>query len=184
MDLETTTAIIRYGQELSTINNPDTGFLSGSIRNNPGKEKALWLSQHAQYIVGELTGLLESSGISIDTIICGTLFQYVFDKVAEITYKAISNLDIDTELSLNEAFSYHEPDLPIHIQQKINIIVPKTVYICSETIKFIDENNYSDRGNWLNALLLLAVSLAINYIMEIDLNDDSELKHIMDVQLD
>ena len=42
--------------------------------------------------------------------------KYVFDKVVEATYKAIMDLEIDTQFIPSEPYEYHEPDLPYYIQ--------------------------------------------------------------------
>ena len=175
--------IIRYGQQLAVFEpqNLTTGFLTYEIRNQIEKEEAIGLAQQSEYIVRELVKQLISSGATPDDYECRVLFQYVFDKVAEATYKTLIGEEVDTVININEAFDYHEPDLPYYIQQKITDAVTRIVSVTNQVLQYIDENGYwsDDLEEWLLPFLLLPVGLAIQFVLEMDLDDDSELKHFI-----
>lgn len=175
--------IIRYGQELAVFGpqNHTTGFLTYEIRNQIEKEEAMGLVRQSELIVRELVKQLTVSGETLDDYKCRVLFQYVFDKVAEATYKTLVGEDVDTVLNINEAFDYHEPDLPYYIQQKITNAVPRIVGVSNQVLQHIDENEYrtDDLEEWFLPFLLLPVGQAIQFVMEMDLEDDSELRRFI-----
>ena len=175
--------IIRYGQELAVFGpqNHTTGFLTYEIRNQIEKEEAMGLVRQSELIVRELVKQLTVSGETLDDYKCRVLFQYVFDKVAEATYKTLVGEDVDTVLNIIEAFDYHEPDLPYYIQQKITNAVPRIVGVSNQVLQHIDENEYrtDDLEEWFLPFLLLPVGQAIQFVMEMDLEDDSELRRFI-----
>lgn len=175
--------IIRYGQELAVLGpqNLTTGFLTYEIRNQIEKEEAMDLARQSELIVRELIKQLTVSGENLDDYKCRVLYQYIFDKVAEATYKTLVGDDVDTVLNINEAFDYHEPDLPYYIQQKITNAVPRIASVSNQVLQHIDENEYRTDAleEWFLPFLLLPVGQAIQFVMEMDLGDDSELRHFI-----
>ena len=175
--------IIRYGQGLAVIDptNLTTGFLSKKYLNRIDREEAQGIALQTEYIVREIVKQLSESNAAPDDYECRVLFQYIFDKVAEVTYKTIVGEEINTEISINEAFEYHEPDLPFYIQQKITNAVPRIVSVASRILQHIEENNYrtNELDFWLLPFLLLPSSLAMQFVLEMDLNDDSELRQFI-----
>ena len=172
---------IHYGQGLAVddLANLETGFLTNEYMNIIEKEAAKGIALQSEYIIRELIKQLTNSNATPDDYECRVLFQYIFDKVAEVTYKTIVEDEINTELNIKEAFEYHEPDLPYYIQQKITNAVPKIVSLANKVLWYIDENDYrtTDLDYWLLPFLLLPSGLAMQFVMEMDLNDDSELRH-------
>lgn len=181
LDNEVAAKIIRYGQGRSTmgLDNLSSGFLTNEFKNNIDDEDVKGLVLQFESIVKGLVKQIVSAGAIPSNYECGTLFQYVFDKVTEATYKTIVDEDVNVELNIGEAFEYHEPDLPYYIQQKITNAVEKIVTVCGDTLNFIDENGYrtEDVEYWFLPLLLLSVSLAMHFVLEMNLDDDSELRH-------
>ena len=103
------------------------------------------------------------------------------DKVAEVTYKTINGINIDdVTICVTEALEYHEPDLPYYIQQKINVVISQTAAVSSSTLNYIEQRygSMENYKNWLLPYLLLAVSLAMQFVLEMDLEDDSELREL------
>lgn len=114
-----TTDIIQYGQQI--VNTLNTGFLNNEVRNSISKEEASDLVQSTEYIVRQMIGQMLHNDVELSEYEVRTLFQYIFDKVAEVTYKTINGINIDdVTICVTEALEYHEPDLPYYIQQKIN----------------------------------------------------------------
>ena len=109
---------------------------------------------------------------------CGILFQYVFDKTTEALFKLMIGQDVDTQFILKEAFEYHAPDLPEYIQLKLTNVVGKIAIMHSRILHYLDENNArtSDLEQWLPAYLMVAVIIAIQFVQEIDPDDDSEMQ--------
>ena len=114
-----TTDIIQYGQQI--VNTLNTGFLNNEVRNSISKEEASDLVQSTEYIVRQMIGQMLHNDVELSEYEVRTLFQYIFDKVAEVTYKTINGINIDdVTICVTEALEYHEPNLPYYIQQKIN----------------------------------------------------------------
>lgn len=74
-----------------------------------------------------------------------------------------------------------EPDLPYYIQQKITNAVPRIVSVSNQVLQHIDENEYrtNDLEEWFLPFLLLPVGQAIQFVMEMDLDDASELRRFI-----
>lgn len=180
---EVASDIIRYGQGLAVFGlaNPTTGFLTNESLNKIDKEEAKELLLQSEYIVRELVKQLTASGATPDDYECRVLFQYIFDKVAEATYKTIVGEEVDTELNISEAFDYHEPDLPFYIQQKITNAVPRIISVANAVLQHIDANGYrtEDLENWFLPFLLLPCGLAMQFVLEMDFDDDSEHRQFM-----
>jgi hypothetical protein len=68
------------------------------------------------------------------------LFQYVFDKTTEATYKIIMDEDIDTQFIPKEIYDGYAPDLPEYIQLKLTKVVGKIAIISSSILQYLDKN--------------------------------------------
>ena len=171
--------IIRYGQSKSilTPETINTGFLSYVNNNLIDKEDAVDLAKQSEHIVRELVNQLTVAGATPDEYECLALFQYIFDKVAEATYKTIIGEDVDTILNISEAFEYYEPDLPYSIQEQITNTVGKIAHIGNDVLKYIKDNGYmtEDLEFWFLPYLLIPVSFAIQFVLEIDISDNDVL---------
>ena len=167
-----------------TPQNMETGFLTHNRVNVLTKEQMMGFSMETEKIINKLSHHLElvADGSIPTDYECGTLFQYVFDKTTEALYKLIMEEDVDTQFDLNEVFDYHEPDLPDYIQLKLTNVVVKIAIINQKILHFLDENNArtSELDSWLPAYLMVAVVIAIQFVQEIDPNDDSEMQAYLD----
>lgn len=175
------TKIIQYGQQIAFIGayTLNTGFLTNEIKNCLSEEEASGLIQSSDIILRQMINQLKTNHAELSEYDVRTLFQYIFDKVAEITYKTIVGIDIDNiTICVTEAFEYHEPDLPYYIQEKINVIIPKTAAVSSSTLRYIEQEggDMEHYDGWLLAYLLLSTSLAMQFVLEMDLDDDLELQ--------
>lgn len=163
--------------------NIQTGFLTRQRVNPLENKQMIAFSQESENIINQLVKLFADAvnGIIPDYTDCGTLFQYVFDKTTEATYKLVIGMEIDTKFMLGEAFDYHEPDLPEYIQLKLTNVVGQICIISTKILHYLDENGYrtKDVKEWMPAYLMVAVVLAIEFAQEIDLNDDSEMQHYL-----
>ena len=104
-----------------------------------------------------------------DNFECGTLFQYVFDKVVEATYKKLMGEEIDTQFNIREAFEYHEPDLPEYIQLKLTNVVGKLAIISTEILQYLGKNGLktTDLSTWMAPYFMVAATIAIQFAQEI-----------------
>ena len=165
--------------------NVDTGFLTGHRINSLPKEQALFILMESRRIITQMVQQLnEATNGEVPTDVeCGLLFQYVFDKVTEVTYKTIMDLDIDTQLDLAEVFEYYEPDLPTHIQLKLTNVVGKVARIHDKIIKFLDDNQSrsSDLLSWMLFYLMVSASIAIKFAQEIDPEDDTDMQKYLEL---
>lgn len=172
--------IINFGQSLALFgpHNLFTGVLSLENTNNMEADEVIRLAHQSEYIVRELVRQLSASGVTPDNSECALLFQYVFDKVAEATYKTLVGVDVDTTFDVKEVFEYYEPDLPIHIQQKITAIVPRIAELTRMVLLHIEENDYctDDLEVWLYPFLVLSSGISIKFVLEMNLDDDSQLE--------
>ena len=175
--------VINYGKELAMFGptNLTTGFLTNVCLNKIEKEEAMGLAMQSKDIIREMVKQLTASGTKPDDYDCRVLFQYVFDKIAEATYKTIVGNEVNIELYIPEAFKYHEPDLPDYIQQKITNVVSMNINVADKVLQHIDDNGYrtDDLENWFLPFLILSSGLAIQFTLEMDLDDDSELRHFI-----
>lgn len=164
--------------------NLETGFLTRHRINKMTKEQIMGFSMETEKIINKLSHQLVqvADGNIPDDNECGTLFQYVFDKVTEALYKLLMGEEVDTQFDLKEAFDYHEPDLPKYIQLKLTNVVGKIAIIHSRILHYLDENNArtSELEQWLPAYLMVAVIMAIQFAQEIDPDDDSEMQLYLD----
>ncbi|MBO4777260.1 MAG: hypothetical protein J5588_02090 [Bacteroidales bacterium] len=162
------------------IKNIETGFLTRHLVNPLTKEQILYVSSETENIVTQLVEQMEKlfSEKIPEYFDCGTLFQYIFDKVTEVVYKMIMGNDIDTQFGLKEAFAYHEPDLPEYIQLKLTNVVGQTAIISSQILSYLDEKKIRtvDLSSWMIGYLMVAAVIAIQFAQEIDPNDDSEMQ--------
>ena len=166
--------IVQYGVSLSTISveNIETGFLSMNRINPLENNQVLALSQETEKILIQFVQAF--SKIKFERYDSGNIFQYVFDKVVEVTYKVITDSEIDTQFIPKEVYEYHEPDLPEYIQLKLTNKVGKLGIIHCRVIDYIEKNEYrtDDLNTWLLPLLLIATFIGIEFAQEMDLDDD------------
>ena len=160
--------------------NPDTGFLTRNRVNPLSKEQIVNFYAETEGIIKQIVQLLEDTvnGVVPTSYECGMLFQYVFDKITEATYKMIMDEEIDTQFNLNEAFSEYAPDLPEYIQIKLTNVVPKLGIIHSSMLQFLGEKDIisADLSEWMPSYLMVAAAIGIEFAQEIDPDDDSEMQ--------
>lgn len=139
--IENQKEIVQFGVSISQFNidNLETGLLTMDKFNELEKGQALALAQETESILRQFVSAFEEhSPNKFEGYDAGILFQYVFDKVVEVTYKVIIDVEIDTQFIPSEPFEYHEPDLPEYIQLKLTNAVGKVGHIFCRTIDFID----------------------------------------------
>jgi len=157
-----------------------TGFLTGHRVNILTNEQILGFSLKTENIVTQMVQQLKnvSDGGIPDYYECGTLFQYVFDKTTEAMLKLIMDGEINTQFDLKEAFKYHEPDLPYYIQLKLTNVVGKLATISKKILIFLDEEKVRTKelDNWMTVYLMVSAIIAIQFALEIDPDDDSEMQ--------
>ena len=178
--------IIKYGAKIANfdVTNPEVGLLTGNQKNPLGKIHIQVLSIEIEKILKQFVNIFEQhNGFRFEGYDSGILFQYIFDKVVEATYKVITDVEVDTQFIPKEPFEYHEPDLPEYIQLKLTNVVGKVGLICCKTVDFIDQNNYRTKNlnDWLLPLLIVAAYIGIEFAQEIDLNDDSEMQNYLNL---
>ena len=179
--IENQKEIVQFGVSISQFNidNLETGLLTMNKFNELEKGQALALAQETESILRQFVSAFEEhSPNKFEGYDAGILFQYVFDKVVEVTYKVIIDVEIDTQFIPSEPFEYHEPDLPEYIQLKLTNAVGKVGHIFCRTIDFIDQKGYRSENlkDWLLPVLIGATYVGMEFAQEIDLDDDSEME--------
>ena len=151
--------------------NPETGFLTRNRINTMTKEELMDFSLKTEAIIDQMVDALSHvcAGNIPDNFECGTLFQYVFDKVVEATYKKLMGEEIDTQFNIREAFEYHEPDLPEYIQLKLTNVVGKLAIISTEILQYLGKNGLktTDLSTWMAPYFMVAATIAIQFAQEI-----------------
>lgn len=174
--------IVQYGASLSVFNatNIDSGFLTMKRITPLDNDQLIALSSETEQILVQFTDAFSS--VTLNGYDSATIFQYVFDKVVEVTYKVIFNMDIDTQFIPKEVYEYHEPDLPEYVQVKLTNVVGQILRIHSKTIDYLDKNGGrpTKQADWLLPVLLLASFIGIQFAQEIDYNDQSELDRFLE----
>ena len=176
--IENQKEIVQFGVSISQFNidNLETGLLTMDKFNELEKGQALALAQETESILRQFVSAFEvHSTNKFEGYDAG---QYVFDKVVEVTYKVIIDVEIDTQFIPSEPFEYHEPDLPEYIQLKLTNAVGKVGHIFCRTIDFIDQKGYRSENlnDWLLPVLIVATYVGMEFAQEIDLDDDSEME--------
>ncbi len=160
--------------------NLDTGFLTRYRINKMTKEQIMGFSVETEEIINKLSAQLKqvADGNELTDYECGTLFQYVFDKVTEAVYKLLMDMEVDTQFNIKEAFEYHAPDLPEYIQLKLTNVVGKIAAINRKILSYLDEHEARtiELDSWMPAYLMVAVIIAIQFAQEIDPTNDSEMQ--------
>lgn len=182
---ELVTDIIKYGITLATIseNTSETGILSGHHVNHILKDDLIWIADSSQEIVKGLVAQVKQvlKDQEPDDYECGMLYQYVFDKTVEVTFKVITHQEVNTKMNVGEIFKYYELDVPVHIQHNVTVKVPQISRINHKLQEYITAKGYQSEGLdvWLFGFLLAAVSTAISFTAEMDLNDISALQEYL-----
>lgn len=179
--IENQKEIVQFGVSISQFNidNLETGLLTMDRFNELEKGQVLALAQETESILRQFVSAFEKHSTNeFEGYDAGILFQYVFDKVVEVTYKVIIDVEIDTQFIPSEPFEYHEPDLPEYIQLKLTNAVGKVGHIFCRTIDFIDQKGYRTENlkDWLLPVLIVATYVGMEFAQEINLDDDSEME--------
>lgn len=175
-------AILRFGVQKAYLSAEDmtTGVLTQNVLNPLSEEKISELSLETENIlralIAQYSHAIEGDASSDQE--CGLLFQYVFDRVVEVTYKTIIGKEIDTKFLLIEPFEGYEIDLPFYIQQKLTNQVGRLACLCGSIIEYMDKNGFREEnlGTWMLPFLMVPTYIAIRFAQEMDLNDDLELQ--------
>ena len=152
--------------------NPETGFLTRHRIRTMTQEEIMDFSLETEAIINQMVEALNNicAGNIPDNFECGTLFQYVFDKVVEAAYKKITGEEINTQFNIKEAFEYHEPDLPEYIQLKLTNVVGKVAIISSDILHYLGKNDLktTDLSTWMSPYFMVAATIAIQFAQELD----------------
>lgn len=89
--------------------------------------------------------------------------------------------EIDTTFDVREAWGYYELDIPEYLQVKITHIVGRLGVIFSSVYDYMKGKGYLSEpiAEWLPALLFSASALASRFMLEVDLDDESELYNFL-----
>jgi hypothetical protein len=171
-------AILRFGVQKAYLSaeNMTTGVLTQNVLNPLSEEKITELSLETEYrlraLIAQYSHAIEGD-VSSDQE-CGLLFQYVFDRVVEVTYKTIIGKEIDTKFLLIEPFESYEIDLPYYIQQKLTNQVGRLACLCGSIIEYMDKNGFREEnlGTWMLPFLMVPTYIAIRFAQEMDFDRD------------
>lgn len=163
-----------------SVENIETGILTREVINPLEKQQVTDISLETEFILRSMIDHIDkgTGGSCPSDYECGILFQYVFDKVTEVTYKTIVGEEVDTEFNVKEAFENHEPNLPYYIQQKLTNKVAQLASLCGLLIRYMDEKEYRENELmvWMLPFLMVSSTVAIQFAQEMDLNSDIELQ--------
>lgn len=166
-----------------SVENVETGILTKQLINPLEKQQVIDISLETEYILRSMINQIDegTGGNCPSDYESGILFQYVFDKVTEVTYKTIIGKKVDTEFNVAEAFEYHEPDLPYYVQQKLTNKVAQLGFLCGLLIQYMDEKEYRENEMmvWMLPFLMVSSTIAIQFAQEMDLDSDIELQNYL-----
>ena len=166
-----------------SVENVETGILTKEIINPLEKQQVTDISLETECILRSMIEQIDEGmgGDCPPDEEIGFLFQYVFDKVTEVTYKTIVGEEVDTEFNVKEAFENHEPDLPYYIQQKLTNKVAKLACLCGLLIQYMDEKEYRENELmvWMLPFLMVSSTVAIQFAQEMDLDSGIELQNYL-----
>lgn len=156
-------------------------ILTGDIKNFLSEELALDFVQRLQYITTELAKQIDQACNHENPPLrdCSIMFQYIFDRCVEVTYKYIKDYKkIDTRYDIREAFNYYELDIPEYLQLKVTNVVGKIGVLSHYAYNYIVQQGYLEKGMsiWLMPFLYSAASVAFKFTLEMDLDNDSEMQ--------
>ena len=166
-----------------SVENVETGILTKELINPLEKQQVTDISLETEFILRSMIKQIDEGmgGDCPPDEEMGFLFQYVFDKVTEVTYKTIVGEEVDTEFNVKEAFENHEPDLPYYIQQKLTNKVAQLASLCGLLIQYMDEKEYRENELmvWMLPFLMVSSTIAIQFAQEMDLDSDTELQNYL-----
>lgn len=166
---------------LNESGNNECGFLTGHRINSLSEEELRTFSVNLQTILMQYAKAMAPHASSFDDHDWGMMFQYVFNRSFEISYKIIIGKEVDTLFNVTEAFDYYELDVPEYIQLKVTNVVNKIALVFLDSWNYIKDKEYKkdDVSTWLFPLLLGASTIAMNFALEMDMDDDTEMQHYL-----
>lgn len=176
--------IVRYvvTKASITLDNLESGFLTGKLINSLSKDVLQdYLNTIQSMIIPYVQNYTDILDGELTRDDCVRMFQYIFDRSFEISYKLIQGKKIYTEFDPDETQDYYELDVPEYIQLKVNHVIPKTVLTFKSSYDYMKTKDYIDEDylSWLYPLLFGAASIAMSFALEMDMNDDSEMRHYL-----
>ena len=165
--------IIKY--IIKRVNTPDDDnsepLLTGDAQSQLSDEQM-------EYIVGIITRISHSLTNYVDNnddgnwnwqADCRFIVQYVFEKVAERTYKVAKGENCD-ELGydIREAFSYFQLSVPDNFQMKLDSVVDKLDGIVLDITSFIEKNDYHlcNKLTWFYPMIYNSALNGMFYTLE------------------
>ena len=134
--------------------------------------------EQMEYIVGIITRISHSLTNYVDNnddgnwnwqADCRFIVQYVFEKVAERTYKVAKGENCD-ELGydIREAFSYFQLSVPEAFQMKLDSVVDKLDSIVLDITSFIEKNDYHlcNKLTWFYPMIYNSALNGMFYTLE------------------
>lgn len=161
-------------------------LLTGKRVNEVDAEDLKEFSRTINYLVLNISKQVEeiySNGKNaISKSDASPLFQYVFDKTFESFYLTITGGDTSKIVfDISDAINneYYEISVPDNLQLKINKVVPRIVLLARNTYQFMQDNGHMGQpvSKWLYIYLNFAASLAMHFVIEMDLNDNHKVNH-------
>ena len=134
--------------------------------------------EQMEYIVGYMTCISNSLTEYVDThnhddwnwlIDCHFIVSYVFEKTAELTYKASKGETTDgLEYDIREAFTYFQLSVPDSFQMKLDSVIDKLDNIVLDITNFIEKNDYHlcNEETWFRPMVFNAALNGMLYTLE------------------
>jgi hypothetical protein len=142
--------------------------------------------EQMNYIVDKITRISHTLTDYVDNyddgswnwqVDCRFIVQYVFEKVAELTYKvAMGETPDEPEYDIREAFSYFQLSVPDNFQMKLDSEVDKLDSIVLDITDFIEKNDYHlcNKLTWFYPMIYNAALNGMFYTLEQDLQNSHE----------
>lgn len=165
-----------------SYDNIELGFLTGQYVNSlPLEEMRETMNTMQLMIVPYIQAIIEDADNCPSADVCVRMFQYIFDRSFEICYNLFVGKEPETIFNPDETGDYYELKVPEYIQLKINNVVPKVVMVFMSSFNYIEKKGYinEDYLLWLFPLLVGASGIALRFAMEMDFDDDTEMRQLL-----
>ena len=184
MNQEIAEDIVKYvvAKAHFSMDNIESGFLTGQHVNTlPNDVLQDYLNTVQSMIIPYIQNLTYDLDDKLAKNDCIMMFQYIFDRSFEISYKLVIGQKAYTVFEADETGDYYELDVPEYIQLKVQNIVHKVILVSISSYKYMEDNGYinDDYESWLFPFLFGASSIAMSYALEMDMNDDSEMEQYL-----
>lgn len=158
---------------LETEQNHD-GFLTSVQRNCLSQEKVIKVIKEISFHAENLETKLAHHPGPVDEESLWKFFYYIFDKTIESYYNSLCDSPAGISFDIEEIPFHAGPNVPLDTQIQITRNIQKLCMLATKLRTRICETEMNEwpRNVWLRCYFSAAISIGINYSMELDFYTD------------